>query len=44
VPGQVAWLMQVNARIPEGSNQGPVPVQITVGTATSQRQLFVSVR
>jgi uncharacterized protein (TIGR03437 family) len=44
VPGQVAGLMQVNARIPEGSNQGPVPVQITVGTATSQRQLFVSVR
>jgi uncharacterized protein (TIGR03437 family) len=44
VPGQVAGLMQVNARIPEGSNQGPVPVQITVGTGTSQRQLFVSVR
>jgi uncharacterized protein (TIGR03437 family) len=44
VPGQVAGLMQVNARIPSASNPGPVPVQIRVGTADSQRQLFVSVR
>lgn len=44
VPGQVAGLMQVNARIPANSNSGPVPVQITIGTATSQRLLTVAVR
>ena len=43
-PGQVAGLMQVNAKIPENSNSGPVPVQVTVGTAQSQRALTVAVR
>ncbi len=44
VPGQVAGLMQVNARIPDNSNSGPVPVQVTIGTAQSQRLLTVAVR
>jgi uncharacterized protein (TIGR03437 family) len=43
-PGQVAGLMQVNAKIPDNSNSGPVPVQVTVGTAQSQRSLTVAVR
>ena len=43
-PGQVAGLMQVNAKIPENSNSGPVPVQVTVGTAQSQRSLTVAIR
>lgn len=43
-PGQVAGLFQVNARIPSNSNSGPVPVQVTVGTAQSQRLLTVAVR
>jgi uncharacterized protein (TIGR03437 family) len=43
-PGQVAGLMQVNARIPGNSNSGPVPVQVTVGTAQSQRSLSVAIR
>jgi uncharacterized protein (TIGR03437 family) len=43
-PGQVAGLMQINAKIPENSNSGPVPVQVTVGTAQSQRALTVAIR
>ena len=43
-PGQVAGLMQVNAKIPDNSNSGPVPVQVTVGTAQSQRNLSVAIR
>lgn len=43
-PGQVAGLMQINAKIPENSNSGPVPVQVTVGTAQSQRGLTVAIR
>ena len=44
VPGQVAGLIQVNARIPANSNSGPVPVQVTIGTAQSQRSLSVAIR
>jgi len=43
-PGQVAGLMQVNARIPEGVDPGEVPVTIQVGTAASQPGITVVVK
>ena len=43
-PGQVAGLMQINAKIPDNSNSGPVPVQVTIGAAQSPRSLSVAIR
>lgn len=43
-PGQVAGLMQINAKIPDNSSSGPATVQVTVGAAQSQRALTVAIR
>jgi trimeric autotransporter adhesin len=43
-PGQVAGLMQVNARIPADVDAGEVPVTIQVGTAASQPGITVVVK
>lgn len=44
-PGQVAGMIQVNARIPADTPTGtPVPIQIIVGSATSQANVFLSMR
>ncbi len=39
-----AGLMQVNARIPESLGSGPQPVELTVGSATSQAGVVITVR
>lgn len=43
-PSQVAGLFQANARVPEGVGSGAVPVVVTVGGASSQPGLTVSVQ
>jgi trimeric autotransporter adhesin len=43
-PGQVAGLMQVNARIPADVDPGEVPVTIQVGSAASQPGITVVVK
>jgi uncharacterized protein (TIGR03437 family) len=42
-PGAVAGLFQVNVRIPEGTPEGPVPVVLTSGEASSQPNVTVYV-
>jgi uncharacterized protein (TIGR03437 family) len=44
IPGQVAGLFQINARVPSGLASGPQPVVVTVGTAASQAKLTVAVK
>jgi uncharacterized protein (TIGR03437 family) len=44
IPGQVAGLLQINARVPAGVASGPQPVVVTVGTASSQTSLTVAVK
>jgi trimeric autotransporter adhesin len=44
-PGLVAGMLQVNARVPDDTPRGTaVPVQIIIGTATSQQNVFLSVK
>ena len=44
-PGQVAGMLQVNAVIPADTPRGTtVPVQITIGSATSQANVFVATK
>ena len=44
-PGQVAGLIQVNARIPADTPRGAtIPVQLTIGSATSQGNVFLATR
>jgi uncharacterized protein (TIGR03437 family) len=43
-PGQVAGLLQVNVKIPEGVGSGAVPIEIQVGDATSQPGMTISVK
>jgi uncharacterized protein (TIGR03437 family) len=44
-PGLVAGMLQVNARIPTDTPRGTnVPVQIIIGTATSQQNVFVATK
>jgi uncharacterized protein (TIGR03437 family) len=43
-PSLVAGVLQVNARVPQGTASGAVPVVVTVGTASSQSGLTVSVQ
>jgi len=43
-PSQVAGLMQVNVRIPAGTDSGNVPLVIRVGRVASQSGLTVAVR
>ena len=44
-PGLVAGMVQVNARVPSDTPRGTnVPVQIVIGTATSQQNVFLSTR
>ena len=44
-PGLVSGLVQINAQVPAGVTPGPlVPVQITVGTASSQAGVTLVVR
>ena len=44
-PGQVAGMLQVNARIPSDTPRGTtVPVQIIVGTMTSQPNVILATR
>jgi uncharacterized protein (TIGR03437 family) len=43
-PGQVAGIFQVNARIPEDTPSGEVPVQVQVGNAASQPGITVVVK
>ena len=44
-PGLVAGMLQVNARIPADTPRGTnVPVQIIIGTATSQQNVFLATR
>ena len=43
-PGLVAGIMQVNAVVPAGITSGAVPVVLTVGNASSQPGLTVSVK
>jgi uncharacterized protein (TIGR03437 family) len=43
-PGAVAGLFQANVPIPDTSPTGDVPVTVTIGNATSQSGLTVSVR
>ena len=42
-PGVVAGVMRVDVRVPGGTRNGLVPVNITVGTATSQTGVTVAV-
>jgi len=44
IPGQVAGLLQINARVPVGLASGPQPVVVTIGTASSQANLTVAVK
>jgi uncharacterized protein (TIGR03437 family) len=44
IPGQVAGLLQINARVPTGLVSGPQPVIVTIGTASSQANLTVAVK
>ncbi len=45
VPGQVAGMLQVRARVPDGIDSGnAVPVVLTVGGASSQPNVILSVR
>ncbi len=37
-PGQVAGVLQINVKVPEGAGSGLVPVAISVGTQTSPSQ------
>lgn len=43
-PGQVAGLIQVNVRIPDGAGSGAMPVVLTVGTRSSAAGLTVAVQ
>jgi uncharacterized protein (TIGR03437 family) len=44
-PGLVAGMLQVNARVPTDTPRGTnVPVQIIIGTATSQQNVFVATK
>jgi uncharacterized protein (TIGR03437 family) len=44
-PGQVAGLLQVNAVVPADTPRGTtVPVQLTIGSVTSQANVFVATR
>jgi uncharacterized protein (TIGR03437 family) len=44
-PGQVAGMIQVNARVPADTPTGTtVPIQITIGSATSQANVFLATR
>jgi uncharacterized protein (TIGR03437 family) len=43
-PYEVGGVMQVNAQIPAGMTPGNVPVQITIGTSTSQPGVTVAVQ
>jgi uncharacterized protein (TIGR03437 family) len=43
-PGQVAGLIQVNVRIPDGTLSGAVPIALTIGTRTSGAGLTVAVQ
>ena len=43
-PQAISGLFQVNVTIPPGTASGSVPVQLIVGTATSQAGLTISVR
>jgi uncharacterized protein (TIGR03437 family) len=43
-PGAVAGLLQVNAIVPEDAPSGAAPVQIQVGTVSSQTGLTVAIR
>ena len=42
-PGQIAGLMQINARIPNGAVPGDVPVIVQVGGASSQPGVTIAV-
>lgn len=43
-PGEVDGLLQINAQVPMGLTPGSVPLAITVGTATSQKNLTIAVK
>ncbi len=43
-PGEVAGVIQVNVRLPNGVNSGAVPVVLQVGGASSQAGVILSVR
>ena len=43
-PGEVDGLLQINAQVPTGLTPGNVPITITVGTATSQKNLTIAVK
>ncbi len=43
-PGQVAGLLQVNLRVPEGIASGLVPIVVSVGGAPSQTGVVLAVR
>ena len=43
-PGQVAGLMQVNVRVPEGIASGLMPIVVSVGGNTSQPGVVLAVR
>jgi uncharacterized protein (TIGR03437 family) len=42
-PASVAGLMQINVKIPDGVDAGPVPVLVMIGDYPSQEGIFVSV-
>jgi uncharacterized protein (TIGR03437 family) len=44
VPGSTAGLMQINAIVPPGIATGLVPVLVTIGTNTSQREATIAVQ
>lgn len=43
-PGEVAGVMQINARIPAAAHSGKVPVALTVGNTTSQASVIAAVQ
>jgi uncharacterized protein (TIGR03437 family) len=43
-PGEVAGVMQINARIPAAAHSGSVPVVLAVGNASSQASVTVAVQ
>jgi uncharacterized protein (TIGR03437 family) len=43
-PYEVGGVLQVNAQIPAGTSSGNVPVQLTIGSATSQPGITVAVQ
>jgi uncharacterized protein (TIGR03437 family) len=44
-PGNVAGLLQVNVQVPAGTTPGnSVPVQVTIGGATTQAGVTIAVR